>query len=291
MKNKGVVNVDMQLKYDSMEIVKKVYDNGSYEVNICRSYNDDKALYTVICLKEVELFKEEIKFFSKLREKKRFTDFVACYGKNSFVYIWFIYREEAPILLEEMYEKSVIERADFIKAILSYIVVADIPEIMIYDLLSKENINKDKSERVYFNYFLTSLERYSFYGEKRYMTRLSNILRELFNEEIIDDKLPRITLIIDKLKSQVYSEVMEIYLDFVSLYNDFNLCKETEINKKCTLIKKVEKILIKLKEKFGLAIVTIILSVAVSALIVIATAEKQPKNISTIDKIGTRQMN
>lgn len=290
MRNKGVINVEMQIKYDELEIIRRVYDEGVYEINICRSLKGDESLYTVICLKEIELFQEQIKFFSELREKKNFNDFVTCFSKNSYIYILFIYHEEVPLIFKELINKSVKEKADFIKAILSYVVVSDIPEIMLHDLLSKENINVDKSGQAYFNYFLKRIEKYDINNQKRYMKKLSNIIMGIFNEEIIDNRLQGMNIIIDKLQSQSYISVMDIYMDFISLYDEFNLCMDSEDDKEISFISKIKNNLKRIYKKWGLTIITAILSVAVVVLIVTCTAERKPENVTKIDSIGTREI-
>lgn len=280
----------MEFKYEELEIIRRVYEDSAYDINICRSSSKNEPLYTVICLKEIDLFEEQIKFFSELRERKNFNDFVTCFSKNSDIYILFIYHEEAPLIFKEVINKSVKEKADTIRAILSYIVVSDIPEIMLHDLLSKGNINVDKSGQAYFNYFLKRIDKYDINNKKRYMKKLGTIIMEIFNEEIIEGRLEKINIMLDKLHSQNYLSAMDIYMDFVSLYDEFNLCANTEVEKEKSFISKIKNNLEKIYKKWGLAIITTILAVAVVVFIVNCTTEKKPENMSRIDSIGTREI-
>ena len=113
---------------------------------------------------------------------------------------------------------------------------------------------------------------------------------EIFNEEIIDGRLEKINIMINKLQSQTYLSVMDIYMDFISLYDEFNLCMDAEDDKEISFISKIKNNIERIYKKWGLTIITAILSVAVVVFIVNCTTEKRPENMSRIESIGTREI-
>lgn len=272
-------------------IIKKVYSDDSFEINLCKSEEDEEEkLYTVIKLKNQEVIRNTIGIFSSLRQNHEFVDFIECFSRDSYLYIVFLYYEEVPLNFEQIGDKPIMERVEIVKQLLSLIVILNIPSPIIYDVLSKENINFDASGKIYFNYFLKRVDKYNNLKNSNCLRRIGFIITNIFSEELQDNHVEGLNEFVDRCKNEDYKNVMEVYSDYVNLYDSFvrslSIVKETKLSWLKKIINKILAVFNKLKP----IIIMLALCIGVVYLIVEFTSGTKNKNPTKIKSIGTVQI-
>lgn len=226
----------IQTIHGEYSIIKKVYSDDSFEINLCKSEEDEEEgkLYTVITLKNQEVIRNTIGIFSSLRQNHEFVDFKECFSRESYLYIVFLYYEEAPLNFEDIGDKPVMERVEIVKQLLSLIVILNIPSPIVYDVLSKENINFDASGKVYFNYFLKRVDKYNDFRNNDCLRRIGFIITNVFSEELQDNRVEGLNEFVERCKNGQYENVMKVYSDYVNLHESFvrslSIVKETKLS-------------------------------------------------------------
>ncbi len=273
-------------------IIKKAYSDDSFEINLCKSEEDEKEekLYTVITLKNQEVIRNTIGMFSSLRQNHKFVDFVECFSRGSHLYIVFLYYEEVPLNFEDIIDVPLMERFEIVKQLLSLIIILNIPAPIIYDVLSKENINFDPSGKIYFNYFLKGVDKYNTLNNSSCLRRIGHIITNIFCEEFQNNTVEDLRILGDKCKNAEYKNVMEVYSDYVNLYDSFlrslSIVKETKLS----WIKKILNKILDVFNKLKPILIITALCIGVVYLIFEFTNGTQNKNPTKIKSIGTVQI-
>lgn len=270
----------------NITIIKKIYDNESFEINLCKKNEIEDKLYTIIVLKDIKLIHNNIQLFSKIRENNKFSDFIDCFSQNSYLYIMFSYYTENSIEFDKVVNFPLLQRVEIAKQILRLIVLLDIPKPILYDVMSDDNINLDSSGKVYFNYFLKNIDRYSAVEEKDGIKRIATIFVKIFPEEITENTVDGFNLLVEQCENATYNNIMSIYSDFSNLNDNFIKSSQRKKEKKDNLIKKIFKKILKMFNKIKGIIILLILCIGVIFLIITYT-DNQNKKAVQINQIGT----
>lgn len=273
-------------------IIKKVYSDDSFEINLCKSEEDEEEekLYTVITLKNQEVIRSTTGIFSSLRQNHEFADFIECFSRDSYLYIVFLYYDEVPLNFEDIGDKPVMERVEVIKQLLSLIIILNIPTPIIYDVLSKENINFDASGKVYFNYFLKRIDKYNNLKNSDCLRKMGFIIGNIFSEELQDNHVEGLNEFVDKCKNAQYKNMMDLYSDYVNLYDSFvrslSIAKETKLSWLKQMMNKILYVFNKLTP----LLIMLALCIGIVYLIVDFTSDTKKQNPTKIKSIGTIQI-
>lgn len=281
--------MEIQCIHEELSIIKRVYNDEFYEINLCKhkEVNENK-LYTVITIKDENLVRENIEIFSSLRYNNKFTDFIECFSKNSYLYIVFSYYEEKPLDFNEVCDFPLMQRVEIVKQILSMCIILNMPAPILYDAVS--NINLDSSGKIYFNYFLRRINKYNNLKNKDVIKKLSIIFINIFSGELEINSVSGLKELIEKCENMEYENIMEIYRDYISLYDNFlqslNIKREKELN----WFRKILNKIIEVFNKVKLPLIMLVLCIGVIYLIVTLTYKPKTENPTKIKSIGTVQI-
>lgn len=282
--------MEIQTVHGSLVIIKRVFSNSTFEINVCKYENGDEKLYTVIALKEPEVIHNNIKKFFSLRSNDKFVDFVEFFSRDSFLYISFLYYEEFPMNFQEVSQLPLLQRVAIVKQILSLIIILDMPKSILYDVLSNNNINLDPSGKVYFNYFLRNIDRYNDIKNKDAVKKIGIILIEIFNYELSTNSVEGLNKIISNCDNGIYTDLMVLYSDYAALYENFvkslQVVKEKEISRFRKILNKILWIF----NKVTPVLIMLALSVGVIYLVITLTEKDKAKEPTKIKTIGTVQI-
>lgn len=283
--------MEIQTVHGSLAIIKKVFNNEVFEINVCKYENvKEENLYTVIILKETDVIYRNIEMFSLLRNNNKFVDFIECFSKDSCLYVIFAYYEEFPIDFQEVSQLPLIQRVAIVKQILSLIIVLDMPKSILYDALSNNNINLDSSGKIYFNYFMKNVDRYDNIKDKEVIKRIGLICINVFNEELAINSVDGLKNLINDCENGVYTELIDIYSDYIALNESFIKSLDLKDEKKINIFRKIlDKILESLK-KIIPTLTMIALCIGVVYLIITLTQTNKEEKPTKINAIGTENI-
>lgn len=281
--------MEIQSIHEELSIIKRVYSNEFFEINLCKYTQIDKnKLYTVITIKDKKLIHENIELFSSLRYNNKFVDFIECFSKNSCLYIVFSYYKEEPLDFDEVSDFPVMQRVDIVKQILSMCILLNIPDEILYDVIS--NINLDSSGKVSFNYFLKSVNKYSSVKNNAVIKKLAAIFINIFSEELEINSVTGLKDLIEKCENKEYENIMEIYRDYISLYDNFIQSSNIKREKKLNCLKKILNKIVFIFNKIKLILIMSVLCIGVVYLIVTLTNKPKMEDPTKINSIGTFQI-
>ncbi len=283
--------MEVQTTHGSLSIIKRVFENDFFEINICKFENvKEEKLCTVIILKKIDIIHRTIKIFSLLKSNNKFVDFIDCFSKNSYLYVIFSYYEEVPVNFFEISQMPLMQRVAIVKQILSLAVILDMPKTILYDVLSNNNINLDSSGKVYFNYFLKNVDRYNNIKDKDAIKRIGLVLKNVFNNELTINNVDGLKKLINYCENDVYIELIDIYSDYIALYESFvkslDLKKEKKLSRFRRILNKILSIFNKVKPIF----IMLVLSIGIVYLIITYTKTNKAQQPTKINAIGTEQI-
>lgn len=277
--------MEIQSINGELSIVKRIYRDEFFEINVCRYPNiDKKKMYTLISLKDKELIQNNIDFFSSLRHNKKFTDFIECFSKDSCVYIVFSYYEEEKLNFDEVCDLPLMKRVDIVKQILSMCIILNIPYEILYDALS--NLNMDSSGKIYFNYFLKKINRYKNIDKSSILKKMALIFINTFNEQLEDDTVEGLKELIEKCEQNKYENLMELYREYADLNDNFIKSLTLPKHKKLSWWRKIINKIWDIFNKIKPFLIMILLSIGVIYIVITFTNKEENKEPTRIKSIG-----
>lgn len=195
-------------------------DNNMREVYIChRNGEQNGREYTVICIKDIGMCQQLLKFFSEKVDAKKFTDFVECFTFEGNLHIVFVH-SRLMTLDEKLRIRfcSFAERLEMAQKILERIVYLNMPYPFIADALVPEHITISDTLDVCFNYEMTNLSKMDSYTLPEVGHDIANVLKFLFRGELEKRSCPEIEELLGWLESGEYESYLDIFYKFNEYY-------------------------------------------------------------------------
>lgn len=285
--------------YDSDYIViRHVQSSSSKDIYICRRNNEQNGReYTVICIKDIAVCQQLLKFFSEKVETKKFTDFVEYFTFEGKLHIVFF--NSRLMTLGEKLRIQVCpfaERLEIAQKILERIIYLSMPYAFIADALVPEHITVSDTLDVRFNYEMSNFDRMDSYTLKEAGHNIADVLRFLFQEELEKMSCPEIDELLQWLESDGYQS----YLDILYKFNEYyTLLKDKPEEEVAVPKTKLFKLWEKLKIVFGwlkkllmaALLVAVVIYLAYSIVDFINPQSKGSINpVDSFNAIGTQQI-
>lgn len=205
-------------------VIRHVQSGNTKEVYICRRNNEQNGReYTVICMKDIAMCQQLLRFFSEKVEAEKFTDFVEYFTFEGKLHIVFLHSRL--ISLEEklrIQEYLFAERLEIAQKILERIVYLNMPYSFIADALVPGHITVSDTLDVRFNYEMTNVSRMDSYTLMEAGLNIANVLQLLFHEELEKKSCSEINELLGWLESGEYQSYLDIFY---------------KVNEYCTLLK------------------------------------------------------
>ncbi|WP_288174595.1 hypothetical protein [Sporofaciens musculi] len=180
----------MIIKFQDMqyELISKIKTTVSGNIDLylaCDVKRREEGLYTVACVRDMEIARKLIMVTTKQNVSLSFRDLHASFNADGKYYVIFNYAQGRT--LQQALEDgkfNLRERLQIMKNIFAQIFLLNMPECFLYEALRKENIIVDDSLGVRFNYFFTEIDYYWQVQEKELMNRVNGLVHELFAREL-----------------------------------------------------------------------------------------------------------
>lgn len=214
----------MVIKFQNMqfELISKIKTTVSGNIDLylgCDADRREDGLYTVACVRDMELARKLIPMTTKQNVSLSFRDLYASFNADGRYYIIFHYasgRTLQQALDEGKFHLR--ERLLVLKNIFAQIFLLNMPECFVYEALRKENMVIDDSLGVHFNYFFTEIEYYWQIQEKDLLNRVNGLVQELFAKELEQKSSRELMEFAKDLDEGRYGYLWDCYVDYDEVF-------------------------------------------------------------------------
>ncbi len=214
----------MVIKFQNMqfELISKIKTTVSGNIDLylgCDAERREDGLYTVACVRDMELARKLIPMTTKQNVSLSFRDLYASFNADGRYYIIFHYasgRTLQQALDEGKFHLR--ERLLVLKNIFAQIFLLNMPECFVYEALRKENMVIDDSLGVHFNYFFTEIEYYWQIQEKDLLNRVNGLVHELFAKELEQKSSRELMEFAKDLDEGRYGYLWDCYVDYDEVF-------------------------------------------------------------------------
>lgn len=214
----------MVIKFQNMqfELISKIKTTVSGNIDLylgCDADRREDGLYTVACVRDMELARKLIPMTTKQNVSLSFRDLYASFNADGRYYIIFHYasgRTLQQALDEGKFHLR--ERLLVLKNIFAQIFLLNMPECFVYEALRKENMVIDDSLGVHFNYFFTEIEYYWQIQEKDLLNRVNGLVHELFAKELEQKSSRELMEFAKDLDEGRYGYLWDCYVDYDEVF-------------------------------------------------------------------------
>ncbi len=214
----------MVIKFQNMqfELISKIKTTVSGNIDLylgCDADRREDGLYTVACVRDMELARKLIPMTTKQNVSLSFRDLYASFNADGRYYIIFHYasgRTLQQALDEGKFHLR--ERLLVLKNIFAQIFLLNMPECFVYEALRKENMVIDDSLGVHFNYFFTEIEYYWQIQEKDLLNRVNGLVHELFAKELEQKSSRELMEFAKELDEGRYGYLWDCYVDYDEVF-------------------------------------------------------------------------
>ena len=212
-------------------VVRSVRTSPDLDIYICRDdARRDERLYTLLVYKEPSRIYDAITIFMQIKRRAITPDFVDCFSLDSHFHALFLYHEENPLVQQharrELMQR---ERLEAAHSILTQILMQDLPEGLLQDCLSDENLLFSTSLEVTFGYMLNNAQHYRLIERQGNMIRVADLLASLLGREArLEANGENIEPMIQRLREGYYPTWAAAYADFKIWYDVVRSFVESE---------------------------------------------------------------
>lgn len=214
----------MVIKFQNMqfELISKIKTTVSGNIDLylgCDAKCREDGLYTVACVRDMELARKLIPMTTKQNVSLSFRDLHASFNADGRYYVIFHYADGRT--LQQALEEGnfhLRERLLILKNIFAQIFLLNMPECFLYEALRKENMVVDDSLGVHFNYFFTEIEYYWQVQEKDLLNRVNGLVHELFARELTQKSSRELMEFAEDLDEGRYGYLWDCYVDYDEVY-------------------------------------------------------------------------
>ena len=285
--------------YDSdYVVIRHIQSSSSKDMYICRRNDEQNGReYTVICMKDIAVCQQLLKFFSEKVDTKKFTDFVEYFTFEGKLHIVFFYSRL--MTLDEKLRIQVCpfaERLEIAQKILERIIYLNMPYAFVADALVPDHITVSDTLDVRFNYGMSDSGRMDGYTLTEASQGIADVLRLLFEEELDKMSCPEIDELLQWLESDEYQTYLDIFYKFNEYYTLLKDKTEEEVAVPNTrLFKLWEKVKIVFRWLRKLLMAALLVAVVIYLAYSIADFinPQSNGNINSVDcfnAIGTQQI-
>lgn len=285
--------------YDSdYVVIRHVQSSSSKDMYICRRNDEQNGReYTVICMKDIAVCQQLLKFFSEKVDTKKFTDFVEYFTFEGKLHIVFFYSRL--MTLDEKLRIQVCpfaERLEIAQKILERIIYLNMPYAFVADALIPNHITVSDTLDVRFNYGMSDSGRMDGCTLMEASQGIADVLRLLFEEELDKMSCPEIDELLQWLESDEYQTYLDIFYKFNEYYTLLKDKTEEEVAVPNTrLFKLWEKVKIVFRWLRKLLMAALLVAVVIYLAYSIADFinPQSNGNINSVDcfnAIGTQQI-
>lgn len=204
-------------------VVRSVSTTSLQDILICRDEGRaDERLYTLLIYKEPSRIYDAMTMFMQIKRRGITPDFADCFSMNGSFYVLFLYHAENPMMAQlERRELMQRERLEAACGILKQILIQDLPNGILLDCLSGENLQFDTSLTVSFGYFLRGAEGYRIVERPAVMEKVAEILTALLGREAKMESEEGVNAepILEKLRAGQYESWAAAYAEFRKWYD------------------------------------------------------------------------
>ncbi len=202
------------------EVIKKFEENSERAVYLCRIPGDASgSSYLVTAFNSEQVPREHVIYFMELSVKQQTEDFEECFLKNGFLYLVFRHQEERKLRNELGEERlPVAERLAVSRSLMDRIVQKNLPDYLLYEALSSENVRVAGDSSVCFTYFLKETGQIGKELFPDICGRLAGWQESLFAREIDGHAAEPMAKFADSLRTGKYHSYAEIYRRYKAVY-------------------------------------------------------------------------
>ncbi len=264
--------------------------SDDYEYMLCIDNLEEKNnKYDILKVKNYSLICKVMPLLNEQLKNRKFTDFKECFSQDNVFYA--VFKHNDNIKLAEKLENtslSIIERNEIMKNLAEKIVMTNIPYPVQTDILLSDGITISESLSVGFKYNLKNISDYQKMDFKSFQKALSKITEKLFEKEIKNNVSDKLNEYLNNLKNGNYNERIEIYSEYVEIYEELkNNANNENPKKKSRLQKFIERIkaILRLIKPFAVAL--LIISALLYLLYTLFGYEEDTGKYNTYKSIGT----
>lgn len=271
-------------------IIQVIEKNPDYEYMFCIDLLEEKNnQYDVLKITNYSTICKIMPILSNQLNNNKFSDFVDCFSQDNTFYAMFKHID-TPSLFDKLKsdDYSTIERLEIFKNLLKRIIMLDMPIPIQTDILYSKNITLLDNLDVNFKYNLSNISNYSKFDFIFLQKALKDILKIVLKNEFDNNISKKLNTYYTNLDKGVFKEPIEIYSEYISVYDDINdNIKKNNTIKKSRWLKIWEKIksIIRLIKPFILSLV-IILALIYLIYIALGLDKKDNTQYDTYKSIG-----
>lgn len=274
----------------SYEIIRTVFSNNKYSVNVCKKANSDaKVFYTALILRDKQLQSRVLQLIPEHDLKSNLNDICEIIAADSELILLFKYNTESPLFYyNSLYWKRFSDRLNVARNLLAELMSNNLPQEMLLFLLEDYNINLTSDGNIYFNYFMDLNLLPTSVSEQDVVNKAAEVVLRILTENN-SIHLSEINLFTVKVQRKSYTS-------FAAIYSDLKLIPDTSENGSF-FIYKYKRLYKKYKSKvvFGLKLAFLILAVCVSLFYAynqwharsLASNAEETQQYDGLTKIGT----
>ncbi len=214
----------MVIKFQNIqfELISKIRTTVSGNIDLylgCDADRREEGLYTVACVRDMELARKLIPMTTKQNVSLSFRDLHASFNADGKYYV--IFHHASGKTLQQALEDGnyhLRERLVILRNIFAQMFLLNMPECFLYEALRKENIVLDDSLGVRFNYFFTEINYYWQVQEKDLMNRMNGLVHELFARELEQKKSRDLAEFVTDLDEGRYGYLWDCYVAYDEVY-------------------------------------------------------------------------
>lgn len=202
------------------EVIKKFEETSDHAVYLCRIPGDaEEHLYLVTAFHSEQIPREHVIYFMDLSVRQETEDLEACFLKNGFLYLVFRHVEE-----EKLRGKldggglPVAERLEASRSLMEQLVQKNLPEYLLYEALSSENVRESSDGTVSLTYFLKETRLIGQDLMPEICGRLAGWQEALFTREITGGTAEPMQRFVENLRAGKYHSYAEIYRRYKPVY-------------------------------------------------------------------------
>lgn len=217
----------------SYEIVQKLDEDSAGTAYLCRvekqGDGEESPLYLMLNLNRKNLHRTAAIWLMDLYKKRTIESYVDCFLESDSLYLVFTYREEkalAPML--EAGELNQKERLAAGRTLMDETVRDELPDYLLYEALSPENVRFSGDGRIFFNYRLTepNLAGSELFAE--ICSRIAHWQEVLLREELAAGTIPQVQVWLENLIAGRFVSLGEIYRSYRQVYEELIKLEETD---------------------------------------------------------------
>lgn len=202
------------------EVIKKFEENPEHAVYLCRMPGDaEERSYLVTAFNSEQVPRENVIYFMELAVKQETEDYEECFLKNGFLYLVFRYIDEKKLRNELGEERlPAAERLVISRSLMDQIVRKNLPDYLLYEALSSENVGVAGDGSVCFNYFLKETGQIGKALFPEICGRLAGWQEALFSREIEGGAAEPMQKFVESLRNGKFHSFAEIYRRYQAVY-------------------------------------------------------------------------